>query len=266
MATSFLWSLAGVLIKWVSLPALAVAGYRSAIALPVIFIFFGRRALDFSRPQILGALGYAGTVILFVCANKLTTAGNAILLQYTAPVYVALMSGWLLKERVRWFDWASIGLALAGMSLFFMGNLSPRNMLGNLIAVITGFTFASLILFLRKQKDGNPAGSVILGNFLTALICLPWMIGGTPLTGGDWAGILLLGIFQLGLSYLLYSLAIKGVTAMEGVLIPVLEPLFNPLWAFLFINERMGGWALAGGAVVVSAVVFRGAMGSQSRD
>ena len=262
LAAAVLWSLAGVLIKWVSLPALAVAGFRSAIALPVLLLFFGRRAVNFSASQLIGGVCYAATVTLFVSATKLTTSGNAILLQYTAPLYVALLSGWLLDERTRWFDWAAIAAVLCGMSLFFIDQLSADGLTGNILAVLSGVAFASLIIAMRRQKDASPAGSAILGNLLTVLICLPWMVQSPP-GGADWVGLVLLGVFQIGLSYACYVVAIKSVTAMEGILIPVLEPILNPLWTLLFMGERIGPWALLGGVVVILSIVFRGVMDSR---
>ena len=259
VAAAVLWSLAGVLIKWVSLPALAVAGFRSAIALPVLLIFFGRRAVNFSAAQLIGGIAYAATLTLFVSATKLTTAGNAILLQYTAPIYVALFSGWLLHERIRWFDWTAIAAVLCGMSLFFLDQLSAGGLEGNILAVISGFAFASLVIALRRQKDASPAGSAILGNLLTVLICLPWMVQSPP-GGTDWIGLALLGVFQIGLSYVFYAVAIRNVTAMEAILIPMLEPILNPLWALLCMGERIGPWALLGGVVVILSVLFRGVM------
>ena len=263
VATAVLWSLGGVLIKWVSLPSLAVAGFRSAIALPVLLICFRKQTVNFSVAQLIGGVSYAATVILFVYATKLTAAGNAILLQYTAPVYVALFSGWLLNEKIRWFDWVAIAAVLCGMSLFFLDKLSSGGLTGNILAVISGFTFASLILFMRKQKEASPIGSVILGNLLTVLICLPWMVKSSP-GGTDWIGLVLLGVFQLGLSYVCYAVAIKKVTAMEGILIPVFEPILNPLWAFFFMGERIGPWALLGGFLVILSILFRGFMNSRS--
>jgi len=259
LAAAVLWSLAGVLIKWVSLPALAVAGFRSAIALPVLLLFFGRRAVNFSASQLIGGVCYAATVTLFVSATKLTTSGNAILLQYTAPLYVALLSGWLLDERTRWFDWAAIAAVLCGMSLFFIDQLSADGLTGNILAVLSGVAFASLIIAMRRQKDASPAGSAILGNLLTVLICLPWMVQSPP-GGADWIGLALLGVFQIGLSYACYVVAIKNVTAMEGILIPVLEPILNPLWTLLFMGERLGPWALLGGVVVILSLIFRAVM------
>jgi drug/metabolite transporter (DMT)-like permease len=262
LAAAVLWSLAGVLIKWVSLSALTVAGFRSAIALPVLLLFFGRRSVNFSASQLIGGICYAATVTLFVSATKLTTSGNAILLQYTAPLYVALLSGWLLDERTRWFDWAAIAAILCGMSLFFIDQLSTDGLTGNILAVLSGIAFASLIIAMRRQKDASPAGSAILGNLLTVLICLPWMVQSPP-GGADWIVLALLGVFQLGLSYACYVVAIKNVTAMEGILISVLEPILNPLWTILFMGERIGQWALLGGVVVILSITFRAVMDSR---
>ena len=189
----------------------------------------------------------------------LTTSGNAILLQYTSPVYVALLSGWLLGEEIRWFDWAAIAAVLCGMMLFFLDQLSVGGLTGNILAVISGLSYASLTLALRGQKDASPAGSVILGNLLTVMLCLPWMAEFSP-TSMDWIGLVILGVFQLGLSYAIFAVAIRHVTAMEGILIPVLEPLLNPLWVLLFVGERIGPWALLGGAVVIPSLIFRGVM------
>jgi drug/metabolite transporter (DMT)-like permease len=256
IAAAVLWSLAGVLIKWVSLSGMAVAGIRSAIALPVLIAFFGMKAVNRSPYQLLGAVCYAATVILFACATKLTTAGNAILLQYTAPVYVAMLSGWLLKENIRWFDWVAIAVTLCGMGLFFLDQLSAGGMMGNIMAIASGISFAAMIVCMRKQKDASPSGSAIMGNALTALVCLPWMIDSSPGVM-DWTGLLLLGVFQLGLSYTCYTIAIKNVSALEGILIPVLEPILNPLWALIFMGETVGPWALLGGTVVILSIVIR---------
>src|SRR3989339_79348 len=255
-ATAFFWSLAGLLIKSIPLPALSVAGWRSAIAFFVILGFAGFRAIRFSWPQVLGSICYASTVTFFVCANKMTTSANAIILQYTAPLYVILLSGTLLKERIYWYDIAAVAGTLVGTSLFFFDKLSPGGLWGNILAILSGITFALVILFLRMQKEGSPAGSVVLGNLLTALMCLPWMIRFTP----DWPTLpplIILGVFQLGMSYVCYTVAIKRVTAMEGTLIPMLEPILNPLWVLLFLGERPSAFALIGGGIILFSILTR---------
>jgi drug/metabolite transporter (DMT)-like permease len=254
--TALLWSFGGVLIKWVSWNPMAIAGMRSAFALPFLLIVFRPSRLDWSKAQIGGAVCYTVTVILFVMSNKLTTAANAILLQYTAPVYVALLSYWFLKERVTWADWAAIFAALSGMVLFFLDKLSTGGFWGNVLAVISGMSFGTLILFMRKQKGGNPLGSIFLGNAFTALIGLPFMFGGLPDAKG-WLGLALLGFFQLGLSYVCYSIAIRRVTALQGIMIPIIEPVLNPVWVFIFIGEEPGRWAILGGIIVIGSVISR---------
>jgi len=253
LATALLWSLGGVLIKWVSWNAMAIAGMRSAIAFPLMLIVIRREHLTFSPVQMWGAFAYAGTVILFVVATRMTTAANAILLQYMAPVYVALFSSMFLGERVTPFDWLIILAAISGVALFFMDHLTAEGMAGNGLAILSGMFFGALVLLMRKQKEAYPLGSVFLGNILTTLVCLPFMFGRMP-DASSWIALALLGAIQLGLSYILYSYAIRMVAALEAIMIPVIEPILNPVWVLLVIGERPGPWAIMGGVVVILAV------------
>ncbi len=252
-----LWSVGGLLIKLIDWNPLAIAGARSAIAAVLIALVVRRPHFHWSGAQIGAAFAYAATVILFVVANRLTTAANAILLQYTAPVYVALMSHWFLRERIHWIDWATIAATFGGMGLFFLDNLSPAGFWGNAAAIASGVSFAWLVLLMRKQKGGSTIESVLLGNTLTALLCSPFYFSHFPTGLADWSALLVLGLFQLGLSYLFYAVAIKFVTAIEAIILPVIEPILNPIWVLLFLGERPGAWALVGGAVVLGAVTFR---------
>jgi len=253
---AILWSSGGLLIKWVEWNALAIAGCRSAIAAVVLICALRRIHISFSKIKIAGALAYTSTVVLFVAANKLTTAANAILLQYTAPIHIALFSAWFLGERTTLFDWLSIAAVMIGMVLFFFDSLTTAGMLGNILAVLSGMSFAWLALLLRKQKDGAPIESILLGNIFTTLIGFPFFFEAMP-NAASWMGLLLLGIFQLGIPYLLYGKAIKHVTALEATLIPALEPILNPIWVLLLLGEKPGTWALIGGCIVLLAVTAR---------
>ncbi|MBZ4193622.1 MAG: DMT family transporter [Candidatus Contendobacter sp.] len=257
LLTAVLWSLGGVLIKWVNWNPVAIAGTRSLIGATLIWIMF-RRDLRFTWTfdQIGGAVAYAGTVVLFVIANKLTTAANAILLQYTAPIYVALFSPWFLGERADRRDWMTMLVMLSGMALFFMDELSFDGYLGNAIALISGLCFAWLTLFLRRQKDGSSLPSLLFGNLLAGAIGLPFMFQSMP-DLSSCVGLLLLGVVQLGLPYILYALALRHVRAVEGILIPMIEPVLNPVWVFLMMGEQPSYWALVGGAIIIGAVMFR---------
>jgi drug/metabolite transporter (DMT)-like permease len=251
-----LWSSGGLLIKFVDWNPLAIAGARSAIAAVVIRAAFYRTALTWDYPQLAGAVAYAATVMMFVSATKLTTAANAILLQYTSPIWVALLGAWFLKEKTTVQDLVTIVLVFGGMFLFFMEKVSAGGLAGNILAVTSGLTMAILAVAMRKQRHGSPYGSVFLGNVLTFIIGLPFMVGTSPGISG-WIALAVLGLFQLGISYVLYSIAIKHVNALEATIITMIEPILNPVWVFLAMGEAPGVWALAGGALILTAIVSR---------
>ena len=257
LMAAVIWSTGGFFIKWVEWNPMAISGARSAMAALVIAVAFRNNLkITWSPIQLTGAVAYALTVTLFVIANKLTTAANAILLQYTAPVHVAILSAWLLKERTTLRDWLTIAAVFAGMILFFSEQMSPGNIVGNVCALLSGLTFALFIVLLRKQRNASPAGSVFLGNILTALAGLPFMFDAVPGISG-WLGLLYLGFVQLGTGYVLYTMAISHVTAMEAILIPLIEPVLNPIWVFLLMGEVPATTALAGGFVIIAAVTLR---------
>jgi len=251
------WSLGGLLIKAVDWPPLAVSGGRGLIA--ALFLVATNRGLrfTFSRAQLLGAVAYAVTTISFVTATKLTTAANAILLQYTAPVWIALLGAWLLGERASKADWATIAVVLGGMALFLADSLEFGNGAGNLVALFSGLAFAAMTMAMRHQKDGSPVESIILGNLISFACGLPSILSSPLPSSTGLAALCALGMLQLGCSYWLYSRAIRHVTALEAVLIPVIEPILNPVWVFLARGERPSAYALLGGAIVLGAVTLR---------
>ncbi len=254
--TAVLWSLGGVLIKLVDWHPMALAGARSIIAAAVIGIAFRKQKLSFSRTQWAGAAAYCCCVSLFVISTKLTTAANAILLQYTAPVYVALMSGWLLGENATRRDWLTIFMVLSGMLFFFVDKVTTGGMVGNICAVASGVAFALFIIFMRLQKNDSPYGSVLLGNLLTFALSL-FFWPGNSLQVSNLLGILLLGVFQLGLAYVLYSYAIRHINALQATLITSIEPILNPVWVFLFLGEIPGFYSMVGGLVVLATITLR---------
>jgi drug/metabolite transporter (DMT)-like permease len=140
--------------------------------------------------------------------------------------------------------------------LFFLDDLTTGGFWGNVCAISSGATFACFVLFMRKQKDDSPVESVLLGNILTALVGLPFMFEAMP-NASSWIGLVLLGVFQLGLSHALYATAIKHVTALEAILIPVIEPILNPLWVLLIVGETPGPWAFLGGLIILFSVTVR---------
>lgn len=253
--TAALWSIGGLLIKSVQWNAFGIAGARSLIALVVFLPFVRQCRFRFTPPMILGVLAYSLTTILFTAANKNTTAANAILLQYTAPVFVILMASVFLKERMTKVDVLCVVGVLGGLTLFVLEGIGGGHLFGDVLALLSGVSFAGLAVTMRAQKDANPMESVILGNLLNAVICLP--IGfsiSKPQGGLLW--LVLLGILQLGLSYLLYSFAVRHVSALQTVLLTMLEPLLNPVWVFLATGEKPGLLAVGGGVLVLVMVVL----------
>ncbi len=252
------WSLAGVLFKHVEWPGLAVSGGRGLIA-ALFLLAVTWRSLHFtwSPLQLGAATAYAACTILFTLANKMTTAANAILLQYTAPVWIALLGAWLLGERTTRADWLTIAAVLGGLAVFFYEGLQLGNIAGLVVALASGLGFAVMTILMRKQKHASALESIILGNLLSFLIGVPalWTAPALPATG--WLALGLLGVVQLGLAYLLYAKAIKHVTALEAVLIPVIEPILNPVWVMIAVGERPSPLALLGGAIVLGAVTLR---------
>jgi drug/metabolite transporter (DMT)-like permease len=255
--TAVLWSTGGVLIKWVTWHVMAIAGMRSAIAAAFLWVVLRRPQFTWSKLQLGGAVAYTASVLGFVVATKLTTAANAIVLVYTAPIYVALWSPWFLQERITRLDWLTLGLAIGGMGLFFLDHLTIAGWWGNVCAIGSGMATAWVILCLRKQHSTSTLETVLLGNLLAALVGAPFMFHDLPdLT--SWAALTLAGVGQIGLAFILYIRAIKSVSALEASLIPVIEPLLNPLWVLLLIGEAPGRWAILGGVVVILAVTVRG--------
>ena len=200
-------------------------------------------------------------LILFVAATKLTTAANAIFLQYTAPVYVLILEPLFYKEKFRLRDLITVIACMGGMSLFFVGKLRPEDVTGNLLALGSGVCFALFFLLLRhsKARDVNRASSAIYGNLIVVLICAPAFLGATRrgISPADFACIAYLGIIQIGFAYLLFTLAMaRGVRSLDAGIIGYVEPVLNPVWVFLFLGERPSGWAIIGGAIIVASVML----------
>lgn len=251
-----LFSTSGFLIKIITVPALAFVGIRSLIALIVIALCMGRPRFTFTLPQIGGAVALLGAQLFYVLATRQTSAAAAIFLQYTAPVYVAIFGAWFLHEPVKRADWLTMLVVFIGMAFFFREGLSVQGMWGLINGILSSITFAWFILLLRKQKDASTIETVFLGNLLATLVGLPFALQSHP-TGPEWLGLIFLGIFQLGLPFVLMSIAIKYLTAVETVLIQTLEPILNPIWVVLVVGEVPSPGAMLGGLLVLVAVTTR---------
>jgi len=256
IATASLWSIAGLFIKVIDWNPFAIAGLRSFIASFVILLYIKKLRLHLSFPQVAAAVANAATMLLFVIANKTTTSANAILLQYIAPVLTAFIGAALLKERTRIEHWIAFVAVAAGMIIMFMDKLGGGQLIGNILALTSALTFSLFFVFMRMQKNGSPFESILLSHWITAVICLiiSFFLPVPGFTVKSVGAILTLGIIQIGIPSVLFAVAIKRITAVSANLIAVIEPVFNPIWVFLVLNESPGINTIIGGVIVVSAV------------
>jgi len=273
---ALLWSSGGLFIKIAPFGPLAVACGR-ALVTTIFYLVVLRPNLRMLCPsgcarrgqspllprgaRLSTGLVYAAMIVTFVSATKLTTAANAIFLQYTGPAYVLALSPFLLREPFERLDAFCVALSLAGMALFFVGKVEPGQFWGNVLGALSGITYALTIVLLRRDakegaKDAMP--STVLGNLIAALITLPFATGDFARITAQGALVLLyLGVVQMGIAYLLLARGLRSVPAAEASLISMLEPTLNPVWVYLGTGERPGPWAVLGGAVVLAAVFLR---------
>ncbi len=260
LGAAILWSTGGLFIKATHLSAFELSFGRSLLAAITIAIFTRGEGFGINAISALTSILYAALLILFVAATKLTTAANAIFLQYTAPVYVLILEPIFYQEKFRWRDLSTVAACVLGMSLFFVGKLRPEDVSGNVLALASGLCFALFFLLLRhsKARNVNRASSTIYGNLISVLVCAPAFVGAVRrgITPVDFGCIAYLGIVQLGLAYLLFTSAMaRGVRSLDASIIGYVEPVLNPLWVFLFIGERPSRWAIAGGVIIICSVL-----------
>jgi drug/metabolite transporter (DMT)-like permease len=255
-----LWSTGGVMIKATTWQPIAILIGRCVFSSILLLLYLRRFPTRWTRWKLLAAAGHLLTSFLFVSSTKLTTAANAIFLQYTAPVYIVILAAWWLHERPTRTDWFSMLVIFAGMFLFFADQLSLQGFHGNILALLSGVTMAIMTVALRAQKDGIPAESILIAQLPTAVLGIPLILR-ESWTLPNVLIIAYLGLIQIGLAFILFTTALKHVPAIEATLIGTLEPILNPVWVFLFMGERPGAFALLGGLVVLAGVVLN-AVGS----
>ena len=257
---AILWSTSGLFVKILDWQPISILAGRSIFASIVFLIYLRRIPTRFSMWQLLAAGMFILTQFLFVTSTKMTTAANAIFLQYTAPVYVLLLAFWFLREKPSRMDWIAMFIIFAGLTLFFGDKLSTDGFYGNLLAVLSGVTSAVMMVSFRAQKDGNPAESNLIAFLVTAVFGFPSVMKETW-TVNSWLIIAFLGIFQIGFAFIFFTQGIKHIPALEANLVGTLEPVLNPVWVYLFYGESMGSFALIGGLMVLGGVIVS-ALGS----
>lgn len=270
LGAAALFSTGGAVIKACSLTGWQVGGLRSGIAV-LAFLAIVPEARRVPRPkELFVALAYAACLVAFVLSNKLTTAADAIFLQSSAPLYVLLLGPLFLHEKIARRDLAVMGVVAIGIALFFVDQMTgggasasataPNPSLGRWVALASGVAWALTMVGLRwlgARGEGGGATAVVAGNALAALVCAPFALPISVMSTHDLGLVLFLGVFQIALAYKLVTRAMQVVPAFEATVILLVEPVFNPLWAWIVHSERPTAWALAGGAVILGATLYK---------
>ena len=254
LAASVCWSFGGLCIKFIPWSAMSIIGLRALLAAVVFSIYRRSLKISLTKGNITAAVCLSLTTILFVFANKLTTAAAAILLQFSAPIFIILIQLVFYRQKPKVSEAVAVSITILGMLLFFADHLEPGGTLGNILAIASGLTFAGVFV-CNKRPDVVPEQSLSLGFLINAVIGLPFVIVGVDADPIAWGAAILLGVVQVGLAYVFFSIGIKRTAALLACLITALEPVLNPLWVALATNEFPGPFALAGGAVIVLTVV-----------
>lgn len=264
---ALLWSTGGIGIKAVEDGALKIAFYRSVFGAITLMLIFRRDAVSV-RPSpafLTAAISYGGCLTTFVFATKLTTAANAIFLQYAGVIWVLLLSPLVLHEAMQRRDVLAILAAMSGMALFFVGRFETRGMTGNLLAIVSSLFFATMILALRRGH-ATARAAVTWGNVVLALVLLPFVWNDLALTAKSLLGLLFLGVFQIGFAYAFFVRGLQHVTATQASLTGMLEPVGNPIWVLLFLGERPSAFAVAGGIIVLAAIAWHTMQGAPATE
>jgi len=251
-----LYSIGGLCIKVIPWSGMAINGGRTAIALAVIgaYLLWKKHPLRWNRWVAVGAVCVFLTNTLFTVANKLTTAANAIVLQFTAPVFVILFSLLFFRARPDRLDLGACAVILGGVLFFFLDSLSAGGGLGDLLALLSGITYAGVFL-MNRLPDSDAISSVFWGDVLSALAGLPFLVRETDFSAVPMLSLTVLGVFQVAVAYILLTEGLKTTPPVTASLVSGVEPVLNPILVAAFYHEKVGRFALAGAAVVVVGVV-----------
>jgi len=275
LAAAFLFSTGGAAIKASAFSSWQIAGLRSGIAVLVLLLLLPRARRGWSWRTVLVGCAYAATMLLYVSANKLTTAANTIFLQSTAPLFILLLAPWLLREPSRRRDLLLMLVLAVGMGLFFVGRqpalvTAPDPLHGNLLAAGSGLCWGLTVMGLRWLAKGTGTGSdpsvaaVSCGNLIACAIALPFAFPMASAGPTDWLLIVFLGVFQIAVAYIFLTRGVRHVPALEASLLLLLEPVLNPVWAWMIQGEQPTAWALVGGAIIIVATAAAALMGPPS--
>ena len=255
IAASILWSFGGICIKYIPWGAMSIIGLRALLAAVVFVVYRKSVKIKLTTGNILSALCLSATTILFVFANKNTTAAAAILLQFSAPIFIILIHLVFLKKKPRPVELAAVAVTILGMMLFFADRFGGGGAGGNILAIFSGLSFAGVFV-CNKRPDTTPEQSLLLGFIINAAIGMPFVFSQVTADLEAWIFVLILGIVQVGLAYVFFSIGIKKTPALLACLITAMEPLLNPFWVAISTGEIPGIFTVIGGAIIIVTVVY----------
>ena len=272
LATAVLMSTNGLFIKLLVWHPVVITCLRSLLA--AVFLLVVRLIIPPPKglknpPFAFWAAGitFAATMFSFVIANKLTTSANAIMLQYSSPIWAALFGWWLIKEKPHWEHWAALLLVFWGLALFFRDGLGRGAFLGDALAVFSGMLYGIQSVFLRMMKDGNPRDAMLLAHVLCAVTGIPFIFIYPPsISVSSTLSILYMGTVQIGLASLLFAYGLKRISAVQAMLIAAAEPILNPVWVMAITGEKPSVTAVLGGAIIIMAVVASSLIGRRREE
>lgn len=257
LLTALLWSSGGLLVKLISLSAMQLSFFRCLIAALVFVVIFKKQVFYLNGLAVLNSIFYAAVLILFVYSTKTTTAANAIFLQSTAPIYVFLIEPLLNKTKYEKINIITVIICSLGMVLFFVDEITPGQMNGNIAGLGAGLAFAAMFIGLRLNKKEFQLSSIFYGNMLVAVFTFQFVLDIEQLLVSDMLMVSFLGIFQIGIAYAIFSYGLHRVQAFEASVMSLLEPLLNPIWVFIGYSERPSFNALVGGGIILLAILLR---------
>lgn len=256
VAASLMWSLGGVFVKAADCSPVALTGVRCITAALVFGLLCGKARRPTSAVQVGAGAAFFLMAAAFAAATRLTTAANAVVLQFTAPIFVAALSALCLGEKPTARELAASAAVGVGIFFCFAGDVAEGALLGDAVALLSGFCYAVFILLSRRQKDAEPAGSLFIGNLLGAFFCLPWVLTAQMSTADVGIGILF-GLLTGSLGFIFFAKAIRHISALAAVLFASLDPVLNPVWVMLFLGETPPAESFIGTAVIVVSLFVK---------
>ena len=257
LAASVCFSTGGLLFKFIPWNPLAANGARNLIACCVIglYLLFTHHKLVFNKTAAAGAVSFAGVTSLFAIANKLTTAGNAIILQYTAPIWIILMMFLFFRKKPDRLELSSILIVLAGILFFFCEGLSTGRILGDMLALLSGIFYAALFM-MNQFESGDALSSVFIGQLVCGIVLSPLVSRETDFSAKVLISVLLLGAVQVGLAYIFFNKGTRYTDPVTASIINAIEPILNPVLVAVFYGEKLGRYSIIGAAIVISGILY----------